>query len=357
MKFPKDIMWLAGAPGAGKGVMTPFISQQRGICAPPIETSALLTSPEFTDLKKAGILVGDRQVVEIMFETLLRPEYRQGCIVDGFPRTPAQAECIKLLFDKLMEQRRELHNNFNEVFRRPQFHITVLFIEEEESVRRQLQRGIEVMEHNRVVQQTGIGQIFNLRPTDVNADLARARYRQFKEQVYESLKICQQKFHFHFIHADGTKEEVQARIQRELEYQSAMELGDDTYELVRRVPLASEITRNARFNLVRRLDTYQARNGNMFETVIEVLESEFFRIIRQQALAGEAIIRSQNPVFTNPIGLSIALDVLSERGYTVLLDYQKIQVPHSVDVANSTIINKTERVFQFHIRWKAPKIR
>jgi hypothetical protein len=36
-----------------------------------------------------------------------------------------------------------------------------------------------------------------------------------------------------------------------------MELADDTYELVKRVPLASEITKDARYNLVKRLDTYQ----------------------------------------------------------------------------------------------------
>jgi hypothetical protein len=38
LRFPKDILWLSGAPGAGKGAMTKFIMEERGLNAPPIET-------------------------------------------------------------------------------------------------------------------------------------------------------------------------------------------------------------------------------------------------------------------------------------------------------------------------------
>jgi hypothetical protein len=61
--FPKEIIWLMGAPGSGKGTQTPFINQARGISARPIVMSNLLTSPEAVKLKNAGHLVGDRYVL------------------------------------------------------------------------------------------------------------------------------------------------------------------------------------------------------------------------------------------------------------------------------------------------------
>jgi hypothetical protein len=101
LSFPKEIMFLAGAPGAGKGVMTPFIMQRRGLTARPIEVSQLLKSPEAEALKSAGLLVGDRQVLELLLEALLNPKNQSGIIIDGFPRTAVQAECVSLLYKKM----------------------------------------------------------------------------------------------------------------------------------------------------------------------------------------------------------------------------------------------------------------
>ena len=46
LRFPKEIILLGGAPGAGKGTNTDFITQTRGLTCPPIVVSALLDSPE-----------------------------------------------------------------------------------------------------------------------------------------------------------------------------------------------------------------------------------------------------------------------------------------------------------------------
>ena len=35
LRFPKEIILLGGAPGAGKGTQTPFISRVRGLTCPP----------------------------------------------------------------------------------------------------------------------------------------------------------------------------------------------------------------------------------------------------------------------------------------------------------------------------------
>jgi adenylate kinase len=103
--FPKDIMWLCGAPGSGKGLLTTYIMELRGITAKPVEVSSLLEAPEFEVLKAQGSLVSDRHVIQVLFENLLRSEYKSGVIVDGFPRTPIQGWCIKLLYDRMFELR------------------------------------------------------------------------------------------------------------------------------------------------------------------------------------------------------------------------------------------------------------
>ena len=45
-----------------------------------------------------------------------------------------------------------------------------------------------------------------MRETDLSPSLAAERYRQFKEQVYESLKLVKSSFHFHFINGQHPNE-------------------------------------------------------------------------------------------------------------------------------------------------------
>ena len=46
LRFPKEIILLGGAPGAGKGTNTNFIAKVRGLTCQPIVMSSLLKSPE-----------------------------------------------------------------------------------------------------------------------------------------------------------------------------------------------------------------------------------------------------------------------------------------------------------------------
>ena len=61
LAFPREIFWLNGAPGAGKGTNTAFILQYRDYAADPIVVSDLLSSPEAKKRIDAGMLVGDRE--------------------------------------------------------------------------------------------------------------------------------------------------------------------------------------------------------------------------------------------------------------------------------------------------------
>ncbi len=62
-------------------------------------------------------------------------------------------------------------------------HITVLYIDKEESVKRQMRRGEAALHHNEMVANTGIGERKPVRETDLSPVLAAERYKQFKEQV------------------------------------------------------------------------------------------------------------------------------------------------------------------------------
>ena len=100
MCFPKELILLGGAPGAGKGTNSDFIRKVRGIEAQPIVVSQLLDTPEARAVKARGGMVGDRQVVGILLRKLLEPEQQNGALLDGFPRTQTQAEALsKLMAD------------------------------------------------------------------------------------------------------------------------------------------------------------------------------------------------------------------------------------------------------------------
>src|SRR5437868_15404553 len=54
LRFPKELILLGGAPGAGTGTNTDFIAKARGHTRGPIVLSALLDPPEAKQLTDAG---------------------------------------------------------------------------------------------------------------------------------------------------------------------------------------------------------------------------------------------------------------------------------------------------------------
>ncbi len=104
---------LLGAPGAGKGTTAKVIVDKYGI--PQISTGDLLRDnvARGTDLgikakaiMEHGDLVPDELMFGMMTERLHRDDCGRGFILDGFPRTVAQAEWLDALlqgelFDKL----------------------------------------------------------------------------------------------------------------------------------------------------------------------------------------------------------------------------------------------------------------
>ncbi len=358
LHFPKELILLGGAPGAGKGTNTPFIMEARGLTCEPIVVSSLLDSPKMRQLKEAGQLVGDTEVVKILFEKMLEPEYEDGCILDGFPRTYVQVECMKLLYDKMLQLRSEFDNTeHHQNFRQPIVHIMMLFIDEKESVARQLNRGREVLVHNQEVERTGIGEMLEYRATDADPKAAQRRYKVFKERTYDALQSLREVFHYHFINAQGSLPEVRQNIVRELKYQSSLELDPRTFDSVRKLPLASEIVSHARQELVKRLDGYEFEHREEFHNVIRFIETDIMPIVMHHAISGSAHVNSENPILESPLGMAMLIDVFSERGYHATIDLHKIEIPQSFNVETGEIECRMKRVWRIQIRFQGSEIR
>ncbi|MBM3853894.1 MAG: nucleoside monophosphate kinase [Verrucomicrobia bacterium] len=358
LRFPKEIILLGGAPGAGKGTNTRFINESRGLTCPPIVVSTLLDSPEARALKDAGNMVGDREVIGLLLRRLLRPEYRDGVILDGFPRTKVQVECLKLLVDRMQALRSEFyHSPLSIHFRQPTIHIMVLFVDEKQSIARQLKRGRETRQHNEEVTRTGIGDLFEDRPTDHDEELARRRYRVFKEQTWDALQSLKEIFHYHFVNAQGSIEEVERNILRELEYQSTLELDPRTVDRLRGIPVASEIIVHARQELVKRLDGYELEHAEKFARVVAFIEKKIIPIVLRHAISGTALINTEDPVLEEPLALAMLIDVFSERGYHAVVDLHKIEIPERIDPATGEIRCRTKKVFRIQIRFQGSEIR
>ncbi len=358
LRFPKEIILLGGAPGAGKGTNTAFIAKARGLTCPPVVISALLDSPDAQRLKNAGNMVGDREVVSLLLRELLKPIYRDGVIIDGFPRTNVQVECLKLLVNKMHALRREFFNTPLGIhFRHPTIHIMVLFVDEKESIARQLKRGAQTRAHNEEVRRTGVGTLWDDRATDHDEALAQRRYRVFKEQTWDALQSLKEIFHYHFINAQGPVDEVEQNILKELEYQSTLELDPRTVDRLRSLPVASEIIIHARQELVKRLDSYEFGHPELFSQVVTFITRKIMPIVLRHSISGVALINTEEPLLDDPAALAMLIDVFSERGYHAVVDLHRIEVPDKVDLQTGQITCRIKKVFRIQIRFHGSEIR
>lgn len=358
MRFPKEIILLGGAPGSGKGTNTDYIRKVRDISAPPIVVSSLLDTPEMQALKAEGHMVGDREVVDILFREMLDTTYREGVVLDGFPRTKVQVECIKMLYDKMVSLRRAFQDTPLKVhFKQPIYHIMVLFVDESESIARQLKRGREIIAHNEKVKRAGEGELLEERPTDTNEELARNRYRTFKEKTYDALLSLKQIFHYHFINAQLPLDAVQEKIFQELEYQSSLELDPRTYDALRNLPVAGQIIKHARRDLVYRIDRYRLEYPELFDQVVALIENKIMPIIKPHAISGRAHINSEDLLLENPNALGILIDIFSERGFFASVDIHRVEIPDHFDLQTGKITCREKKVFRIMVHFKGSEIR
>jgi adenylate kinase len=95
---------MMGAPGAGKGTQAKLLQQRFGV--PHVSTGDILREAvwagtplgrEARRTMEQGLLVPDEVVIGIVDERLGLPDCARGFILDGFPRTVAQAQALDAL--------------------------------------------------------------------------------------------------------------------------------------------------------------------------------------------------------------------------------------------------------------------
>ncbi|MCX6141567.1 MAG: adenylate kinase [Candidatus Kapabacteria bacterium] len=100
------IIILFGAPGVGKGTQAVILAEKLGVAhlstgdafraAIKSQTPVGQLAKEYVD---AGKLVPDHIVALIVEEAMSAKAFANGCILDGFPRTKAQAEALETMLE------------------------------------------------------------------------------------------------------------------------------------------------------------------------------------------------------------------------------------------------------------------
>ena len=126
---------LLGPPGSGKGTQGKLIAERLGVSK--IATGDLIRAAmrertplgrQARDYYDRGLLVPDEIILGLIAEVLNSPEAKRGVVMDGFPRTIAQAEAV----DQLLAERGAAVDR-----------VLVFQVPEEELVRRMHQRARE----------------------------------------------------------------------------------------------------------------------------------------------------------------------------------------------------------------------
>jgi adenylate kinase len=181
---------LLGPPGAGKGTQAERLVRKLGI--PQISTGDMLRAAvasgselghQVKGIMERGELVPDATVIGVAQARLSARDAMGGFVLDGFPRTTAQAEAL----DKMLGE-----------LRAPLERCVSLHVEESELVARLLKRA--ELEGR----------------SDDTEDVIRNRMRVYREQTAPLEAYYRRRGLLREIHAEGSIDEVEKRIEEAL---------------------------------------------------------------------------------------------------------------------------------------------
>jgi len=301
-----------------------------------------------------GHLVDDKKAVETLLLELVKPVHRAGALVDGFPRTKDQVSMLPLLCDKMSA----LNKAGVPGAPAPRFFVCILNVGEEESKRRQKDRGLKAKEHNRKMRELGAIELLEEeRATDFNDELIQKRYETYLEHK-DTVTALSRMFHFHSIDTEQPIAAVQESIRREFAYQSERELDSLTYESVGEVPMAHSLRDYARDALVQRLNENRRNDSREFKEAVDFVRARVVPACRMAAFAGVAQLRlpPEDPFhdrFSQQKVSQMVVDVLAERGYKTCVAYSERDVPARV-LPDGTIEMAKRTTHVLNVRFISP---
>lgn len=100
-QLPERRLVFMGPPGCGKGTQAPIVKQSQCLChiatgdmlREAVQSKSELGKMIQETMEKGGF-VSDEIVIELIQHNMKKPSCRKGFILDGFPRTTAQAKAL-----------------------------------------------------------------------------------------------------------------------------------------------------------------------------------------------------------------------------------------------------------------------